>query len=57
MAHESPRTAKLYDRTADVITLDKEKRNWSCFKAQLVARASTQNHVDTKRNLLPPDGV
>jgi hypothetical protein len=25
-AHESPRTTKLYDRTADVITLDEVER-------------------------------
>jgi integrase len=25
-AHESPRTTKLYDRTADVITLDEGER-------------------------------
>ena len=26
VAHESPRTTKLYDRTADVITLDEVER-------------------------------
>lgn len=27
-AHESPRTTKLYDRTADEITLDEVERIW-----------------------------
>jgi hypothetical protein len=31
-AHESPRTTKLYDRTADVITLDEVER-WATTRA------------------------